>query len=200
MPRPDVSEARKTQILQAALNVFSRKGLEKARMDDIADESGLSKGALYWYFGSKDELIVAILDFLIGAHLKELRHIPEMPGSAEKKLTLFVDELLSDLQSMQWMLPITYEFYALAFRHKTVRITMQHYLRSYLEILEPIFRQGVESGEFREVDPEQAAIAAGAMFEGTLLLWVYDPEVVRWEEHIRSGCEVLLKGLLCQRK
>ena len=61
-PRPDVSEARKEQILAAALAVFSRLGLAQARMDDIVAEAGLSKGAIYWYFTGKDEIIAAILE------------------------------------------------------------------------------------------------------------------------------------------
>ena len=49
-PRPDVSEERRNQILEAAMAVFARQGFEQARMDDIAQEVGLSKGALYLYF------------------------------------------------------------------------------------------------------------------------------------------------------
>ena len=52
-PRPDVSKERKQQILDAAEDVFTRKGLDNARMDDIAKRTGLSKGSLYWYFKSK---------------------------------------------------------------------------------------------------------------------------------------------------
>ncbi|HET7081061.1 MAG TPA: helix-turn-helix domain-containing protein, partial [Chloroflexia bacterium] len=55
-PRPDVSEERKNQILDAAAAVFSRLGFHEARMDDIVRESGLSKGTLYWYFTSKDAI------------------------------------------------------------------------------------------------------------------------------------------------
>ena len=43
-PRPDVSEERRNQILEAAMAVFARQGFEQARMDDIAQEVGLSKG------------------------------------------------------------------------------------------------------------------------------------------------------------
>ena len=60
-PRRDVSEERKEQILDAAAEVFSRKGFDKARMDDIVEKTGLSKGALYWYFKSKDEIFEALV-------------------------------------------------------------------------------------------------------------------------------------------
>jgi AcrR family transcriptional regulator len=55
-PRPDVSAERHAQIIKAALACFSRKGYTNTTMDDIVAESGLSKGSLYWYFDSKDDL------------------------------------------------------------------------------------------------------------------------------------------------
>ncbi|HEY6540074.1 MAG TPA: helix-turn-helix domain-containing protein, partial [Ktedonobacteraceae bacterium] len=62
-PRPDVSEERRNQILAAASTVFARSGFHEARMDDIAEEVGLSKGALYLYYKSKDAIIAALLKF-----------------------------------------------------------------------------------------------------------------------------------------
>ena len=47
-PRPDVSEERRSQIIELAIQVFVRDGFSKSRMDDVAKESGLSKGLLYW--------------------------------------------------------------------------------------------------------------------------------------------------------
>ena len=49
-PRPDVSEERRGQIIEAALACFTRKGYANTTIDDIVAESGLSKGAIYWYF------------------------------------------------------------------------------------------------------------------------------------------------------
>ena len=72
-PRPDVSTERKNQILNAAMRVFARRGFHKARMDDIAAESHLSKGALYLYFRSKDAIIQALARKLFDVELRALR-------------------------------------------------------------------------------------------------------------------------------
>ena len=74
-PRPDVSVERKKQILDAAMIVFSHKGFHQARMDDIVKQSGLSKGTIYWYFNSKDEIITQILDNLFERELASLGEI-----------------------------------------------------------------------------------------------------------------------------
>lgn len=55
-------EARRRQILEAAMIAFSRSGLRRTSMADIVRESGLSFGGIYGYFGSKDEIIRAVAD------------------------------------------------------------------------------------------------------------------------------------------
>ena len=55
--KDDLTNERRAQILQAAATVFARSGVNGARMDDIVAESGLSKGSLYWYFDSKQEIV-----------------------------------------------------------------------------------------------------------------------------------------------
>lgn len=57
------SEARRRQIIDAAYQCFARKGFHQATMRDIYEEAGLSPGAVYHYFGSKDEIIQASFDF-----------------------------------------------------------------------------------------------------------------------------------------
>ena len=52
-------EAKKAEILQAAMQVFSRKGVAKTRMADIAVAAGIGKGTIYEYFRSKEEIFAA---------------------------------------------------------------------------------------------------------------------------------------------
>ncbi|MEW5871877.1 MAG: TetR/AcrR family transcriptional regulator [Chloroflexota bacterium] len=194
-PRPDVSEERKRQILDAAMAVFSRLGFHKARMDDIVDESGLSKGTLYWYFKSKDEIILGILENMFQHELADLEELTHAEGSISERMMEFASRASEDVQHMLGFSPLTYEFYALAFRNKTVRLAMRNYLRKYIEMTIPIVQQGVQNGEFREVDAEEAALAIGAIIEGTLLLWVYDSESVDISRHLKSSLKLLIDGL-----
>jgi|FaiFalDrversion2_1042247.scaffolds.fasta_scaffold00683_3 AcrR family transcriptional regulator len=57
---PALAEARRRSILLAAASVFGRKGYEAATMDDIAREGGITKGCLYYYFTSKEDIFVEI--------------------------------------------------------------------------------------------------------------------------------------------
>src|SRR5690349_19619325 len=60
------------ELLTAALRVFARRGYREAGVDEIAAEAGYSKGALYWHFSGKEELLTALLDERIDAPAREM--------------------------------------------------------------------------------------------------------------------------------
>ena len=194
-PRPDVSDERKNQILNAAEDVFTQKGLDLARMDDIANETGLSKGTLYLYFKSKDDLIIAILDRMFQGVFKQLDARKSDQLGAADAILQFTDAAVRDYKLMLRVMPVAYEFLALAFRNKIVQKALKQYFRYYMDVLVPLIERGVKSGEFRPVDAQDVAIAAGAIYEGTVLLWVYDNTLVDIERHIRAGIDILLEGI-----
>ena len=63
MSRNKLKENRKEQILKAALKLFVVNGYSDTRMDDIAIGSGLSKGAIYHHYASKNDLFIALIDY-----------------------------------------------------------------------------------------------------------------------------------------
>jgi len=197
-PRPDVSEERKDQIMNAAEEVFSQKGFSDARMDDIADETGLSKGTLYLYYKSKDDLIIAILDRIFQREFKAFGTLDIANTSATEAIWGFAERTSNDIRRMMRLLPITYEFMGLAFRNKLVQKAFKTYFNRYMEILIPIIQHGIDTGEFRPADTKEIALAMGAIMEGTLLLWVYDHSLVDPEKHILSGMKLLLEGVRAQ--
>ena len=194
-PREDVSEERKEQILDAATEVFTQKGFDQARMDDIVEETGLSKGALYWYFKSKDDIIFGIMDRLFRLEFRELEEIKHSETSATEALRGFTEVAIKDINRMIHFMPVTYEFLALAFRNKLVQKAIKQYMNSYVSILDPLIQRGVESGEFKKVNPREVSAAVGAIIEGTMLLWVYDRNLIEPEKNIRASINLLLDGV-----
>jgi AcrR family transcriptional regulator len=194
-PRPDVSEERKDQILDAASEVFVEKGVHEARMDDIVKESGLSKGTLYWYFKSKDEIVLSIFERIFSREFQELEKLVESEGTAAERLLGYTENVIDDVRRMLRLMPLAYEFMAWAFRRKFVQDAFKLYMNKYMDVLVPLIQQGIDSGEFRDIDPASAAITIGAIFEGTILLWVYDKTLIDTDKHIREGISLLLEGI-----
>ncbi|MBC8503993.1 MAG: TetR/AcrR family transcriptional regulator [Anaerolineales bacterium] len=193
-PRPDKSKERKVQILDAAANVFEEKGIQKTRMDDIVEKSGLSKGTLYWYFKSKDEIILGIFDNFISKEIKELETLVSSDESSSARISTYTERIILDMIKLLRFPSISFEFLSIAFRSKYIQKAFKRFLADHMEILVPIIQQGVESGEFKEIDATEAAIAIGAVFEGTIALWVYDKNLIDTERHVRSGIKFLVDG------
>ncbi len=194
-PRPDVSEERTQQIIEAALAVFSERGFHEARMSDVADAAGLSKAALYLYFESKDDLIRSLLEQIVEREIAMIAHLSAETGSASQRMREFADLVVADLAQMRALIPLFYEFFALGLHHGAIHDELSIFVQRFLAVLIPIIQQGMARGEFRQADAEEVAIAIGAIIEGTLLLWIYDPDTVDIARHIQAGIDLVLAGL-----
>jgi AcrR family transcriptional regulator len=132
-PDLDAKDERKNQILNAAEQVFTKKGLDEARMDDIAAQTGLSKGTLYLYFKSKEDLIIAILDRIFKGMFEQLKARIDDKLDATEAIWRFTDEAARDYKRMLHMMPIAYEFLALAFRNTIVQKALKSYFNVYMD-------------------------------------------------------------------
>lgn len=120
MPRvtPEHSEARRQQILEAARACFLRDGFHQTSMQDIQREAGLSAGAIYLYFKSKNEIILGIATELL-ATLGGL--FPEDPAEEGERLSfpvlmrLFLNRI-EGLQREQHLFPLVIQVWAEAMR------------------------------------------------------------------------------------
>jgi AcrR family transcriptional regulator len=75
------------ELLSAALRVFARFGYRQAGVDEIAAEAGYSKGALYWHFSSKQEVLEALLEERIDAPMRDLVSLLESAPPAHDMST-----------------------------------------------------------------------------------------------------------------
>lgn len=167
MARPDVSEERKAQILAAATRVFVRDGLETARMESIAQEAGLSVGGVYWYFKSKEAIVQGLLAEMFDADLRGLRAVLNQDGSVSDRLMAYVSASLAQTAETS---PLSNELYSLATRNELARAHLREYLSEFRRLLADLIRQGIERGEFRPVDPMQAALLLLSAYEGFMEL------------------------------
>jgi AcrR family transcriptional regulator len=193
--KKDIEETRRRQILEAAEKVFAARGIEKARMDDIVQESGLSKGALYWYFKSKDALITALLDRVFISEMREAEALTDADLPASEKLRRFVGYAVREYKRFDKLMPLAYEFVALAARSKAVRQSVTGYFHRYTAMLSTIIQQGIRQGEFKPCDPEMVATMLISTYEGLALIWFIKPELVDWDVMEHEPIELILSGL-----
>ncbi len=195
-PRPDVSAERKQQIYQAALACFGRHGYHQTTMDDIVAESGLSKGALYWYFGSKKELFLSLFSELMtqfGEGWKSL--VSDEMASATAKLHASMELFRTALAEMVPFFGVIVEAWALTRHDQDVESLMAQFYAPFVEIMDHIIEQGVASGEFSAVSARATSLVVMTLFDGITLamatgLWQYD-----WDEIVNAAEDLVLTGL-----
>ncbi len=161
-------EATRTEIIRAAAKVFARKGYHGASMDDIVAESRLSKGALYGYFDSKEDLFLAVHDSVLDFDLgRLLETFPPTATATEKLVTAGELALRSIARRDRDILRVSYEFWTSAPRIKKLQRYYTEADHRNHRFLVDLLREGMSRGEFRgDLDPQSLAWSLIAVVDG----------------------------------
>ena len=194
-PRSDVSEERKTQIFQAALTCFSRKGYHQTTMDDIVAESGLSKGALYWYFESKKELFLSLFQEVMGQFNQTWESIVNEKASATDKLLSSLALFRTEFKEFVPFFGVLMEAWALTIHDEDVENLTRELYEPYLDIMTRIVEEGITSGEFRVVSSQATALVVMTLFDGITLALGTGLQQLDWDDIVDAAEELVLHGL-----
>ena len=144
MPKvvPEYKEIAKNKIIQAAVKIFSQKGFHKSTMDEIAKEVGVSKGTLYTYFKSKEEI------------LKEIWKLNNQNILDLKKTFHDYDcfEALEELYNMMVNSPglhLSFEITALSSQNESIKEINNESYESKLDALKEFLQDQQEKGTIR---------------------------------------------------
>ena len=109
--------------------------------------------------------------------------------------------LAKEVEEITDLMPIIYEFYAVAAREETIRRAIQKYLKNYSALLEEVVREGIERGELRDVPARDAALSLVVLIEGCMLIWIlgaFNHRESNLENLFETAFDILLKGLVAE--
>jgi TetR/AcrR family transcriptional regulator, transcriptional repressor of aconitase len=181
MPRVAKSylESRRRQIMDAAITCFSREGFHRTTMQDIVAETGLSAGAIYRYFRSKEDIVAAIA---AEHHAAEAAAFAEVStggdvGAALRHLATVSLGRLADPAEQQWR-RITVQIWGEALRNDRVMGVVRGGIDEPVAVLAALIRRGQRDGSLpQELDAEGAARVCASIFQGLVLQQAWDPEL-----------------------
>jgi len=185
------------RILSAAEKLFSSKGYYDTSMDEIVAESKLSKGAIYGYFKSKEDLFVALQDRQLEESITELGSAFAPGDSARTKLEKVIDAAFGSMVgASKKSCRISLEFNVAAPRMKSVQRRRDSRFMALHRFLVEIIREGVENGEFRhDVDPNSTALILMAMADGLSLGWATTNVDFDWRMLTEQVRKMVIEGL-----
>ena len=183
------------RILEAAARLFGESGYEAASVARICREAGVSKGAFYHHFASKQALFMELLARWMERVDRQLEILGGDAADATGRLLSMSAIVGSILTEAGAGLPIYLEFWTMSARDPEVwQQTIEPY-RRYRDFFAGIVAQGVAEGTFREVDPQAAAGSIVALAVGLLVQGMLDPGGADWEQNSQEGMRILLNGL-----
>jgi AcrR family transcriptional regulator len=136
-------------ILESAKNVFIRKGFFDTTMQDIVDECQISRGGLYRYFSSTEEIFEAIMEDDSQSDDDIFNKFMEMKKSAFEMLNMFIDDEKGSISSIKTtILPASYEFFIKSMRNNIELDFLKKRYNYVLNTIKKIIDYGIETKEF----------------------------------------------------
>ena len=195
-------DARPSEIVQAALEVFTELGFAQAKVTDIASKAGVAKGTVYLYFKTKEELFEAVVrDFIQPVFQDVAKMVDALPGPASQLLKMLIMRLyhslpnsperrgiLRILLSEGERFPHLTEFY-----HREIISGAQQLVRR-------IVQRGIDAGEFRQsMAGDFPATIMGPVMMAALWKMAFDRVApLDLEAFAEAHIDLVLHGLLAE--
>lgn len=181
------------RLLRAATKLFAQSGFPGTSVQQIVTEARVTKGALYHYFGSKDDVLYAVYHRILAAQTERLERIVSTRAPVEERLraaavdvvvssTDNMDDLTIFFREMQWLS---------ADKQAIVRRERRHYHELFRSLLEEGQREGVLRAD------ASADLAAHAFFGSVhhLFTWFHPDGPMTASEVGESLADLLVRGL-----
>ena len=199
MKKLELQDRRKRQIMSAALSVVVAKGYDQSRMDDIVEKSQLSKGAIYWYYKSKEEVYLSLVDYWFLQYSSGVVDTLQQQESASDQLKALFDFFIEQFDKNPTTFKLLVEFWRLAGLNPDFNAKLQQIYSDFLEYIIEIIKVGVANGEFKNVEPRITALSILINIEGINWFTLFDKSGVEAHEYIDTISNFILNGLKKKR-
>jgi AcrR family transcriptional regulator len=189
------SEATRKRILESASRLFAQSGYTAGGVAEICEAAGVSKGAYYHHFPSKQAVFMALLDEWLAGLDQAFAGVQEQEQDVPKAILQMADLSGRELQPADTNLNIILEFWLQAARDPAVwQASIDHY-RRYTDYFSDLFQKGIAQGTLRRVNPDLAARTMVALAMGLLLQAILDPKGADWPSDIHQSIGQVLEGM-----
>ena len=192
------SEETRAQIIKSAIKLFSTHGYTAASVDDICKDAGISKGAFYHHFESKQALFLALLDGWLTTIDNAIEASRE--NTVPETFMQMTDAFPYIFKTAGEGLPMFLEFWLQASRDEKIWQASIAPYRRYHKYFTALIKKGVDEGSFVEVDPEIASRLIVSTAMGLLLQSLLDPKGAKWEKVARESTTMLVNSLLRKKQ
>ena len=186
---------RQSQIMEAAMKVFTQKGFASARVDDIVRESGLSKGAIYHHYKGKKDIFLALIEHWETQTFPDFYSRNGKNRIASDILRDFAKEILKVFKKRNYVFQAEVEFWSLANQDNEIRKRSQELYEKIINLFELVINKGIREKEFVKVDSRITAIYILSVFQGINWFCIFNDKKLKAEKYIRDSIEMIISGI-----
>lgn len=192
---PDVEELppKQAHLVRSAYRVVGEKGLNSLSLQDVADEAGVSKAILPYYFASKENLILLTMRWVLARVAQRIREAIEEVETAEEKVRAMVDAIFVSPESNRRFYLVFFDFLGYAARNDRFGDVSATFHEICNGLYAEVIRLGQEEGVFNKTDASEAATVVRALVDGLFTQWVQEKD---WEETHARYREICKRSVL----
>jgi AcrR family transcriptional regulator len=190
-------ERRYREVLDAVAAVFAEKGYAGASTRDIAERLGVRQASLYYYLPSKERALAAVCELGVKDFIANLEEIIARRNRATDKLRQAIANHLAPLRTHPHA---DYVCVFLRHRHELPegpRQAVAALARTYQDLIERLFREGIRAGEFRaDLDPTLATLALLGLCNSVITNRGAPPSAAMIDAMIEEYARIVVNGVV----
>ncbi|SDJ57950.1 TetR/AcrR family transcriptional regulator [Salimicrobium halophilum] len=189
------AEEKRKQLLKAAFHAAIEKGYESVTIQDIADDAGVSKGVVNYYFNNKADVFTQLFEWITTSIYKKETESIDKQDTALEKLEAYISQVFISPEENKNFYRVYLDFLSQVKNNERYKVINLQFYENCWSIGRTIIQQGIEEGTFDVSDVEQTSMSMRAMIDGSLIQWL-----MRGEDHLhayyRSLCHESILSLL----
>lgn len=181
MPRTDVAEERKEQIVKATIHCITQYGYDSFSMQDVARKAGVSKGIIHYYFLNKDDLMLSVFSHASKSIETLVLHNLERYSEPREKLQAFVSVNLEVIQNTREYYQVSLDFWSQVHQKVEIRSIFAAHYERLRKICSEILELGIDQKQFKKVDTGDFSNFILSVIDGVSLQYLLSGSQVAFE-------------------
>ena len=189
------SEETRARIFEAAERSFAQQGFDAASVATICQVAGVTKGAFYHHFSSKQDLFLELLRRWLEGLESQIAKLRENTASVPAQLFSMTNLIQDILQATENQFPIYLEFWTRAMRDPTIRQELIDPVYRYQDLFTEMVSRGISEGTLKDTHPETTARLILAVALGLLIQALIDQHGDDWGRVTQECLQILFMGI-----
>jgi AcrR family transcriptional regulator len=192
---PALTERRRAQLIRAGYTEILEKGIQRVTLDSVVARAGSSKGGALHYFRTKEDLLFAVLEWLLNQVDQTLDDVAHTDASPRSRLASELEVLFHSADVNRKLYMVLFDYVAIGTRSDRFRAPLAAFFEACRRRDILIVEEGIRQQEFRRVNPEIAAATIRALVDGYCLQWLLATDATPVEAY-RDRCRAVLGSYL----